>query len=178
MAVVSARPYANNLHLTPDRHPHQHLITRFLQAGCSSRLPANSVKALTALVYKLRVHTNHIEMSCLVNCGKTVSFCLERRCIAVQSVVATTCLGVSNTALFSRRMFDICVVDEASQVSLLASLNPLFHARRFVLVGDDKQLPPVVQSHEARSADLLFSIKAVGSIKESIWLTFAQIVRF
>jgi len=66
--------------------------------------------------------------------------------------VATTCLGVSNTALFSRRTFDVCIIDEASQVSLVSSLNPLFHAHRFVLVGDDKQLPPVVQSLEARSA--------------------------
>ena len=28
--------YANNLHLAPDRLPHQHLIAQFLQAGCSS----------------------------------------------------------------------------------------------------------------------------------------------
>jgi len=46
MAVASAGPYANNLHLAPDRQPHQHLITHFLQAGCSSWRPTNSVKAL------------------------------------------------------------------------------------------------------------------------------------
>jgi len=28
--------YANNLHPAPDRQPHQHLITQFLQTGCSS----------------------------------------------------------------------------------------------------------------------------------------------
>ena len=28
-AVVAAGPYANNLHLTPDRQPHRHLITQF-----------------------------------------------------------------------------------------------------------------------------------------------------
>jgi len=27
MAVASAGPYANSLHLTPERQPHQHLIT-------------------------------------------------------------------------------------------------------------------------------------------------------
>ena len=27
--------YACNLHLVPDRQPHQHRITQFLQAGCS-----------------------------------------------------------------------------------------------------------------------------------------------
>jgi len=35
-AVASAGPHANNLHLAPDRQPHQHLITQFLQAECSS----------------------------------------------------------------------------------------------------------------------------------------------
>jgi len=34
-AVASAGPYANNLHLAPDRYPRQHLITQFLQARCS-----------------------------------------------------------------------------------------------------------------------------------------------
>ena len=29
MAVASAGPYENNLHLTPDRKPHQHLNTQF-----------------------------------------------------------------------------------------------------------------------------------------------------
>ena len=38
-AVASAGPYANNLHLAADRLPHQHLITQFLQAGCSSWCP-------------------------------------------------------------------------------------------------------------------------------------------
>jgi len=31
-AVALAGPYANNLHLTPDRQPRQHLISQFLQA--------------------------------------------------------------------------------------------------------------------------------------------------
>jgi len=35
VAVASARPHANHLHLTPDRQPCRHLI-KFLQATCSS----------------------------------------------------------------------------------------------------------------------------------------------
>ena len=41
-------PYAN-LHIAPYRQPHQHPITQFLQAGCLSRRPNNSVEALKAL---------------------------------------------------------------------------------------------------------------------------------
>jgi len=83
--------------------------------------------------------------------------------VCVQPVVATTCLGVSNSALFSRRTFDVCIVDEASQVSLLASLNPLFHSRRFVLVGDDKQLPPVVHCHQARSVTVNVTLNSAST---------------
>jgi len=46
VAVASAGPYANHLHLTADRYPRQHLITQFLQY--SSWRPTNSVKALKA----------------------------------------------------------------------------------------------------------------------------------
>ena len=44
-AVASAGPYANNMHLAPDRQQHQHHITQLLQAGCSSWCPTNSVRA-------------------------------------------------------------------------------------------------------------------------------------
>jgi len=43
--VASAGPYAS-LHLAPDRQPCQHPTTLFLQAGCPSCRPTNSVKAL------------------------------------------------------------------------------------------------------------------------------------
>ena len=54
-----------------------------------------------------------------------------------------------------RRSFDVCIVDEASQITLPASLGPLRYANRFVLVGDHYQLPPLVQSQLARSAELV-----------------------
>ncbi|XP_075697549.1 DNA replication ATP-dependent helicase/nuclease DNA2 isoform X2 [Rhinoderma darwinii] len=66
-----------------------------------------------------------------------------------QPVVATTCMGI-NHPIFTRRRFDFCIVDEASQISQPICLGPLFFADRFVLVGDHQQLPPLVQSAEAR----------------------------
>lgn len=53
-----------------------------------------------------------------------------------------------------RRSFDVCIVDEASQITLPASLGPLRCANVFVLVGDHYQLPPLVQSQQARSVKL------------------------
>ena len=49
MAVASAGPYAS-LHLAPDRKPHQHPTTLFLQAGWPSCRPTNSVNALKVKV--------------------------------------------------------------------------------------------------------------------------------
>ncbi|XP_073321000.1 DNA replication ATP-dependent helicase/nuclease DNA2 [Pagrus major] len=65
-------------------------------------------------------------------------------------VVATTCMGIKHP-IFTRRRFDFCIVDEASQISQPICMGPLFYAKKFVLVGDHQQLPPIVQNHEARS---------------------------
>ncbi|CAL4122921.1 unnamed protein product, partial [Meganyctiphanes norvegica] len=72
-------------------------------------------------------------------------------------VIATTCLGV-NHVLFSKKKFDICIVDEASQVLQAAVLGPLFHAKRFVLVGDPLQLPPIVKSKQAKELGMAESM--------------------
>ncbi|GFQ74029.1 hypothetical protein TNCT_473341 [Trichonephila clavata] len=74
-----------------------------------------------------------------------------------QMVVATTCLGI-NHAIFKVRKFDICIVDEASQINQIACLGPLFHAKKFILVGDDKQLPPLVVNEKAREKGMQESL--------------------
>ena len=65
-------------------------------------------------------------------------------------VIATTCLGLNHPAI-QQRTFDFCILDEAGQSTFLSALGPLFHASKFILVGDPKQLPPVVQSMKARN---------------------------
>lgn len=65
--------------------------------------------------------------------------------------------GVLNTyslhsALFKRRRFDICIVDEASQITLPTCLGPLRSAEKFILVGDHFQLPPLVCPKSLRLA--------------------------
>ncbi|XP_024988760.1 DNA replication ATP-dependent helicase/nuclease DNA2 [Cynara cardunculus var. scolymus] len=64
-------------------------------------------------------------------------------------VVAVTCLGITSP-LLSDKKFDVCIMDEAGQITLPVSLGPLMFASKFVLVGDHYQLPPLVQSTEAR----------------------------
>ncbi|KAM9052564.1 solute carrier family 25 member 16 isoform 1-T1 [Megaptera novaeangliae] len=74
-----------------------------------------------------------------------------------QLIVATTCMGV-NHPIFSRKTFDFCIVDEASQISQPVCLGPLFFSRRFVLVGDHQQLPPLVLNCEARALGMSESL--------------------
>ncbi|XP_073935107.1 DNA replication ATP-dependent helicase/nuclease DNA2 isoform X1 [Castor canadensis] len=74
-----------------------------------------------------------------------------------QLIVATTCMGI-NHPIFSRKTFDFCIVDEASQISQPVCLGPLFFSRRFVLVGDHQQLPPLVLNREARALGMSESL--------------------
>ena len=64
-------------------------------------------------------------------------------------VVASTCLGINN-AVIQNRMFDACIVDEASQILEPTVIGPLLRAKTWFLFGDEKQLKPVVLSGEAR----------------------------
>ena len=74
-----------------------------------------------------------------------------------QPVVATTCLGV-NHPIFNQKVFDYCIVDEASQITLPVCLGPIRMARTFILVGDHYQLPPLVQNKEAQQGGLDISL--------------------
>ena len=72
-----------------------------------------------------------------------------------QVFIATTHAWMSGKydALASREdetdLFDVAVIDEASQVILPQMIGTLRLARKWILVGDHKQLPPVVQSEKA-----------------------------
>jgi hypothetical protein len=64
-------------------------------------------------------------------------------------VVGVTCLGIKHS-LFARRTFDVCIIDEASQIPEPLALGPMRVARATILVGDHMQLPPLVISKSAR----------------------------
>uniref|UniRef100_A0A4W5RRG7 DNA replication ATP-dependent helicase/nuclease n=1 Tax=Hucho hucho TaxID=62062 RepID=A0A4W5RRG7_9TELE len=82
-------------------------------------------------------------------------------------VVATTCMGVKHP-IFSRRRFDFCIVDEASQISQPVCLGPLFYAQRFVLVGDHQQLPPIVQNTELHRDVIVLTRSKIMSLSNTL----------
>lgn len=60
-----------------------------------------------------------------------------------------TCLGSAHPLLV-HRTFDVCIVDESTQVFQSTIIRPLISANKFILVGDPEQLPPIVKSKEAK----------------------------
>ncbi|XP_050068331.1 DNA replication ATP-dependent helicase/nuclease DNA2 [Anopheles maculipalpis] len=65
-------------------------------------------------------------------------------------IIAVTCKGTGH-AMIAQRTFDYCIVDEATQVFQASIIRPLLRCKKFLLVGDPEQLPPVVKSAKARS---------------------------
>jgi len=47
--------------------------------------------------------------------------------------------------------FDTAVIDEATQATIPSILIPICKAKKFILAGDHKQLPPIVLSEKAKS---------------------------
>ncbi|CAI6087905.1 unnamed protein product [Clonostachys chloroleuca] len=81
------------------------------------------------------VHSNHRAMD---KAKKLIKQC---------DAAFTTCIG-AGVGLLRREMFDIVIVDEASQQTEPASLVPLFKGcAKAILVGDHVQLRPTVNQH-------------------------------
>ena len=60
--------------------------------------------------------------------------------------------------------FDVAIIDEAGQLTVPAILGALRFTKRFILVGDEKQLPPLVLSKAAAEQGLANSL--FGMLKQ------------
>jgi DNA replication ATP-dependent helicase Dna2 len=61
-------------------------------------------------------------------------------------IVAATAHRACTMPYLRQRKFEIVIVDEAGQLTEPLTLGLILRGRRFVLVGDDRQLPPVVRT--------------------------------
>ncbi|MRI83640.1 MAG: IGHMBP2 family helicase [Nitratiruptor sp.] len=77
---------------------------------------------------------------------------LYKRIIAQADVVLAT-NGMIMSDLLKEELFDVAVIDEGSQQVVPSTLIPIMHAKRFVIAGDHKQLPPTVVSRGAKELE-------------------------
>ena len=121
MAVASAGPYAS-LHLAPDRQPHQHPPLCFLQAGCPSCRPTNSVKALKARTQTTKHRENNTPHFCTPCLRCDVRVITNTKMSATSSFLNNT-LRPIHTARQTRQDGPVCVVSGA--VNRAIALNVL-----------------------------------------------------
>lgn len=74
--------------------------------------------------------------------------------LAGTSVVAGTCTGFLRHRAVGQLEFDVCIIDEASKATLTEAIVPMSRAKRWILVGDTRQLPPIDEDL-LRRTDLL-----------------------
>ncbi|MBQ7181868.1 MAG: AAA family ATPase [Bacteroidaceae bacterium] len=94
---------------------------------------------------------------------------LRKLLLQTPIVVGTTTSITSAQSLFSLRRFGLAIIDEASQILephligiLCARSGEADAVQRFVLIGDHRQLPAVVQQEPAESAVTDPQLQAIG----------------
>ena len=169
--VMSAKDYALVLGMpgTGKTTTIAHIIRALTAQGKSVLLTSYTHTAVDNILLKIRhdnigvfrlgatakVHPDVQEFADLA--GSPMKSIEEIKQAYSRPVVATTCLGI-NHSIFNQKLFDVCIVDEASQITLPVCLGPIRMARSFILVGDHNQLPPLVQNSEAREGGLDVSL--------------------
>ncbi|KAJ5659503.1 hypothetical protein N7507_005954 [Penicillium longicatenatum] len=170
--VMSAKDYALILGMpgTGKTTTIAHLIRALVAQGKSVLLTSYTHTAVDNILLKIRddnirilrlgaATKIHPEVQEFVDLAATPKSTIEELKDSYEKpqVVASTCLGV-NHQIFNQRIFDYCIVDEASQITLPVCIGPIRMARCFILVGDHYQLPPLVQSKAAAEGGLDVSL--------------------
>ena len=67
----------------------------------------------------------------------------------------TTTYAISNSLPLKPAMFDVVIIDEASQCDIASCIPVLFRAKKAIIVGDDKQLPHLSFLEKAKEQSFL-----------------------
>lgn len=140
-------------------------VRRVLRVGSAHRATADLERALAhADLSPSRVFTEDLQ-------ADVPSLDRLATRIADADVVAATTIACQSSPLFvvlrrqaeargrtSGRPFDLVIVDEAAQLTEPSAIAAWNRADRLILVGDDRQLPPVVRATEAHTATLATAV--------------------
>jgi len=119
-------------------------ILRLAEKGAGAR--GVSAKAIKSMARWIELNN---EIQKLLNEAKRVEEEIIKEIIESSQVVLST--NSSSALEFIKNVeFDVVIVDEATQATIPSVLIPIAKAKRFVLAGDHKQLPPTILSDEAK----------------------------
>ncbi len=98
---------------------------------------------------------------------------IRQRIIETPIIVGTTSIMQARPYIFALKHFSLCIVDEASQILEPGLVGLLSSDRidRFILIGDHKQLPAVVQQteEESRVDDPLLNDIGITDCRQSLF---------
>jgi hypothetical protein len=94
--------------------------------------------------------------------------------LARSQVVAATCVGLGAVRGLQSVRFDLCIIDEASRATATELLIPMARAQRFVLVGDERQLPPYLDRELLREEVLEPRHLTVEELREPFFAHLAN----
>jgi len=79
-------------------------------------------------------------------------------------IIAGTCVGIAGVKGMEDVAYDLCIIDEASKATATEILIPMARSRRWIVVGDPKQLPPYFDE----LGDELLNSFAEEEVKETL----------
>lgn len=113
----------------------------FIRVGDSNKVPDYLRKY--SLDYKIK---DYITDNAINDITKQE---IEEEILKQAQVILTTNSSTATRSL-SNILFDIAIIDEASQATVPSVLIPINKAKKFILIGDHKQLPPVIASNDCQ----------------------------
>ena len=139
------------------------VLARVVEAGVTDVLRVGSVRRSSdelnqALLDAKRPLDGHFSDELGLRSTSLESLGARLRSVRVVAATTNACVSSSVFSVIdegsAEPAFDVAIIDEASQLTEPLALGAINLARRFVLVGDDRQLPPVVTADDALSPNV------------------------
>ncbi len=87
----------------------------------------------------------------LLRVGRSSDF--HAAMLASAQIVAGTCIGMAGVPGMRDVVYDLCIIDEASKATATEILVPMSRSRKWIVVGDPKQLPPFFDDEAITNID-------------------------
>lgn len=135
------------------------ILTKLLEVGCDDFIRVGQGTRSPELTRKLEASGRHpADFFTGDLAAQTVSLDLLAEDLLGKSVIASTahrCAKSAEMEFLQRELgdtpFDVAIVDEAGQITEPMTLASVSLGERFVLVGDHRQLPPIVENEQTHT---------------------------